>query len=249
MQDLEDRAADRFFARHALHAGLALAVPGLDAILAVDHVEADRQRVDDLLGEPPLLLDLARARRHFRLEPVRVFGVAQRRSEQVGDGRDEDRVLAGERAARPHGERAELLSSGQETHRDESVAGALAAVRELLGDRLGGRVVLRDRPGAPKAVEAAEPEGGLGAVELRRDRGQHAGDRPHRPNHRSRWLLRSRPARSGRAERESKVGVFRAARGSAHPEPTNSESERTEMKRTQRRSGRGRRDKMTERTG
>ena len=65
MQDLEDRATNRFLARHALEARLALAVPGLNAIRAVDHIQAHRQRVDDLFGESALLVDFARAGRHF----------------------------------------------------------------------------------------------------------------------------------------------------------------------------------------
>ena len=42
MQDLEDRSADRFLARHALEPDLALPIPGLDAVRAVDHVDARR---------------------------------------------------------------------------------------------------------------------------------------------------------------------------------------------------------------
>ena len=40
VQDLEDRATDRFISRHALHARLALAVPARDAIVAIDDVES-----------------------------------------------------------------------------------------------------------------------------------------------------------------------------------------------------------------
>ena len=65
--------------------------------------------------------------------------------------------------------------------------------------------------------------------------------RPRQPNRRWRLRSRSRRARSGFVERESIVGAWRAAHGSARPEPTNSESEKTETKRTQRRSGLGRR--------
>ena len=43
-----------------LGAGLPLPVPDLDAVVAVDHVEPDRQAVDDEAGEAALLLDLAR---------------------------------------------------------------------------------------------------------------------------------------------------------------------------------------------
>ena len=58
-QHLEEAAAHRLGARDALRAGLALAVPHLDAVVAIHHVQADRQAVDDERGEAPLLLDLA----------------------------------------------------------------------------------------------------------------------------------------------------------------------------------------------
>src|SRR5262249_471626 len=77
VKNLEDRSADRFFARHAVDARLALAVPRLDAIRAIDHVEADRKRIDDLLGEASLLVDLPRSRGNLRLETRGMFGIAQ----------------------------------------------------------------------------------------------------------------------------------------------------------------------------
>ena len=52
------RLADRFLARHALHAGFALPIPRLDAVFAVDDVESDGQRVDDALDETSLLVVL-----------------------------------------------------------------------------------------------------------------------------------------------------------------------------------------------
>src|SRR2546430_10907795 len=39
--------AHRLFARHALRARLPLAVPGADAVAAVDHVQPDGERVDE----------------------------------------------------------------------------------------------------------------------------------------------------------------------------------------------------------
>ena len=161
MQDLEDRAADRLFARHALHPGLALAIPRLNAILAVDHVEADRQRVDDLLGESPLLVDLARPRRDLRLEAMGVLGVAERRREQVGDRGEKELVLGGQRPTWPGGEGAELLAAGEQACGDEAVACETVVAAQQLFDGRGRRVVVGDGPGAAKPVEPAQPEAGL----------------------------------------------------------------------------------------
>ena len=64
-EHVEHRPADDVVAAEALGARLALAVPALDAVVAVDDVEAERQAVDDEAGEAPVLLDLARLRRHL----------------------------------------------------------------------------------------------------------------------------------------------------------------------------------------
>src|SRR5665213_2733416 len=50
-QQLEDAAAERVVALHALHAGLARAIPRAHAILAIDDVQSERERVEDLLRE------------------------------------------------------------------------------------------------------------------------------------------------------------------------------------------------------
>ena len=55
-------------AAHALGAGLPLPVPDLNAVLAVDDVEAHRQAVDDQADEAALLLDFPRLDRHFVCE-------------------------------------------------------------------------------------------------------------------------------------------------------------------------------------
>ncbi len=68
MEDLEDRPADRFLARDTLHSGFAFAIPCLNAILAIDHVQSERERVDDLLGEDPFAIDLRGARFDFNFE-------------------------------------------------------------------------------------------------------------------------------------------------------------------------------------
>jgi hypothetical protein len=57
VQDLEDGAANGLAARNALEAGLAAVIPGLNPIVAVDDVEAERQGIDDLLDEVTLLAE------------------------------------------------------------------------------------------------------------------------------------------------------------------------------------------------
>ena len=67
-EDLEHRPPHDVVAPKSLGAGLPLAVPALDAVIAVHHVEAQRQAVDDEAGEAPVLLDLARLRRDLARE-------------------------------------------------------------------------------------------------------------------------------------------------------------------------------------
>ena len=110
MQDLEDRAAEGLLARHTLHARLALAIPHGDAVLAVDDVQADRQRVDDAFGDAALAIDLARAVDDLGLEALRVCSLAQHGCEDVGHG-GEKRVLVGiERRRRRQHESAERIT-------------------------------------------------------------------------------------------------------------------------------------------
>ena len=77
VQDLEDRSPDRVLARHALHARLALPVPDGDAILAIDHVQPDGERVDDARRHPALSIDLLGALDDLGLELLRVRGLLQ----------------------------------------------------------------------------------------------------------------------------------------------------------------------------
>ena len=71
VEHLEHFPPQRVFARHALRAGLALAIPGADAEGAVDHVQTHRQRIDDAGGKVALGLHLAGAQRHFGGEVLR----------------------------------------------------------------------------------------------------------------------------------------------------------------------------------
>ena len=130
MQNLEDRATDRLIARHALHAGLALPVPSLDAILAIDDVESDRQRVDDLGGEAALLLDLHRALDDFALETPGIIGGAEGRREHIGDGEEEEALVGRERLLAAQDERAEHAMTGEEPNAAESASGIVAIVQK-----------------------------------------------------------------------------------------------------------------------
>ena len=123
VQDLEDRPADRLLARHALHSGLALAVPGLNAVFAVDHVETDGKRVDDLLGEATLLLDLLRAEAHLDRHLLRVLGVGDRRGQQVGNGGEDNALLGVERAVDTQHENAQQSLAGDQPDEHGSLVG------------------------------------------------------------------------------------------------------------------------------
>ena len=86
MQDLENRPADRFLARHALQSRSRACDSTPECGTRGRSRTGRRQRIDDLLGEAALLVDLARARRDLRLEAMRVLGAAERGREQIGDG-------------------------------------------------------------------------------------------------------------------------------------------------------------------
>ncbi len=70
-EHLEDRAADHGVPPQPLGARLPLAVPDLNAVLAVHDVEPDRQTVDDETGEAAVLLDLARLGDHLARQVLR----------------------------------------------------------------------------------------------------------------------------------------------------------------------------------
>ena len=158
--------------------GLALAVPRLNAVLAIDHVQAERQRVDDLLGEDPLAIDLGGARLDFDFEAMRVFGTAERRREQIGDGDDEEVILRREIASRPKRQRAEVVAARRESCDDEAVVGQrrgyLRSLAKLLFDRRRRRGISRHRPRAPKSIDAAQPQRRLRSVELADRSRQHS---------------------------------------------------------------------------
>src|SRR4051812_4276523 len=93
MQDLEDRSADRLFAGYPLRSSFALAIPEADPVLAIDHVEADRKRVDDLLGEPALLLDLAEAELDLALQLPRTLRIREKRRDEISERDEEEEIL------------------------------------------------------------------------------------------------------------------------------------------------------------
>ena len=80
--------ADHVVAPEPLGAGLALPVPALDAVVPVHDVESHRQAVDDQAGEPAVLLDLARLRRHLPREVGRQLDRREIGRQEVGDDRE-----------------------------------------------------------------------------------------------------------------------------------------------------------------
>jgi hypothetical protein len=132
VQDVEDRATERVAARHAERPRLALVVPRLDSELAIDDVEAHRERVDHLGHEPTLFLDLRGAFRDLVLQPLRVLRVTDEGREHVGDGREEKPLVVEQSAPGLHrqhtdrpargpkrnaGDRRLELGSGEESNR------------------------------------------------------------------------------------------------------------------------------------
>ena len=116
------RLPDRFLARHALHAGLALSIPRLHAVFAVDDVESDRQRVDDPLDEAALLVVLPRAQRDLDLELPRPLGVGEPRDEHVRDHAQDEMVFDAERGRSTERNGAEWLKLiGEEGPDDDAV--------------------------------------------------------------------------------------------------------------------------------
>jgi hypothetical protein len=84
-EHLEDRPPHDLVAAQALGAGLALAVPDLDTVVAVHDVESERQAVDDEAGEAPVLFDLARLGHHLAGQVLGELERPQIGSEDVAD--------------------------------------------------------------------------------------------------------------------------------------------------------------------
>jgi hypothetical protein len=133
MEDFEDRAADRLFARHTLHPRLALAIPCLDPVLPIDHVKAERERVDDFLGEDPLAVDLRGARLDLDLELAVLLRVRELGREEIRDGGHEQPFFVAEVTADTDREGAGLSWPGRDA-RDEERVRLAVGVREASPD-------------------------------------------------------------------------------------------------------------------
>ena len=68
MQHLENRAANGVIARHALHSRLAFAIPDVNAVVTVDHIQARRKRVHHPFDKPALLSHFSHPCNDFRLQ-------------------------------------------------------------------------------------------------------------------------------------------------------------------------------------
>src|SRR5205085_173165 len=91
-ENLEDVSPQNVAARDALAAQLAVAVPGDDAVVAVNRVERDRKAVNDRLGEAALRLGLGGAPLDLarQMDGRRARGLVERR-----DARGERGLLRG----------------------------------------------------------------------------------------------------------------------------------------------------------
>ena len=147
-EHLEDRPADHVVAPEALGAGLPLPVPALDAVVAIDDVEAERQAVDDEAGEAAVLLDLAGLRRHLAGQVGRELDRGEIRRQEI---RDDGQHLGIERVARRAGPRA--APAGRLRARAGSGASRAApAARRASGPARAGPAPAAPAP-ARKAVD------------------------------------------------------------------------------------------------
>src|SRR5206468_574212 len=183
VEHVEDLATHGVLARHALGPGLALAVPRADAIAPVDHVQPDRERVDDLGGKAPLRLHLVRAQRDLGGEVLRQLRGGEDGSEDAGH--DDDYVMGDSFVASrgnddlEQAERLVLVDQRQPHDRAPGHPLALRAAPHPLGHRRGITRLLRfvtgggDRREA-SAVRCAEPEAAAAEVEAAPQRAHHA---------------------------------------------------------------------------
>ena len=74
VQHFEHLAPHGVVARHALGSALAFTVPGTDQVGAVNHVQADWQRINDPPHEVALRLHLPGAQRHLGSQVLRQLG-------------------------------------------------------------------------------------------------------------------------------------------------------------------------------
>ena len=94
MENLEDRAADRLFARYALDTDLAFAIPRLNAIRTVDHVETDGERIDDLLDEAALFYMKARGIGHEEARQMLIEAFVKEALEPIGPAALREHLLS-----------------------------------------------------------------------------------------------------------------------------------------------------------
>ena len=100
-------------APQALGARLPLAVPDLNPVLPVHHVEPDRQAVDDQGDEPALLLDFLGAERDLVGQVFRQLDRSEERSQDVGHDRQQ-RSDCSEPRRRGHLQHAQPLALVQQ---------------------------------------------------------------------------------------------------------------------------------------
>ena len=165
MQDVEDQLAHCPLARHALESHFPVAVPGLHAVLAINDVQAERQRVDDAGGEAPLRLNLAGRAGHFSGQAVHVLGVRQLGSEQVGNDGEHVARVSGYGVGATDGQDPDALS-----HRDQPRAitplGSSFRRRPPSTDVVDSQERrARNRRSAQGAAAGIQPEAHFGRVE------------------------------------------------------------------------------------
>ncbi len=157
VEDLKDRPADRFLTRDALHAGFTLAIPRLNAVLPIDDIETERQRVDDLLGEDALAVDLDRAGLDFNLELAAFLRVRELGREKIGDGGHEHPLVSAQRPRHAYRERAGA-SGTRPDRRHHQAVDFLRRRCQRRFDLLRRHRVFATAPGPSQAFEPVQPD-------------------------------------------------------------------------------------------
>ena len=154
VEDIEQGAAERLLPQETLVALLPLPVPRDDHPRPVHHVEADRERVDDLSREADLPLEGLRPLHHRGLEPLRVGAdasdelvVPESQRELPADGRERSRVLVGKAVGLPRDDRQNAQGSLPVPDRRpaEPVAGGLDLELQQRGLHGAGGARSRDQ--------------------------------------------------------------------------------------------------------
>jgi hypothetical protein len=88
VEHIEHRSAEYLNSLDTLSSQLTFPIPRLNPVVPVDHIETNRERVNDLGGETALRLHFSRAGRNLTCEILGQFYGSKQRRQDVGDNPD-----------------------------------------------------------------------------------------------------------------------------------------------------------------